>query len=575
MEINNKLEISIFYHEKYGWSLIPVNKNKTPVIKEWKKYQYERASIEQIKEWFSTDDNYPAVVTGSISKIAVVDFDLDKITKQYSNAAIDLMKELPGTCISISGSGGQHHFYKLTKPLSSQNRLLAGVDLKAEGGYIILPPAIHESGNAYEWDIAPFDEELAEFPYELFSDLISSNGKKHHFENKDIAFIPKGNRNKELTSIAGTFFKNIGYKPELCKSALLGINEKYCIPPLPDGEVLLIADSVGKYHEIKSTYSFNPVTISELISREFPPMNWVIRGLIPKGGITVISGNPASYKTFLECIWSKDIACGNNFVSRFETSKSGILFIDEENGAELLQKRFQLIGVPQDAPIYILPLSGFILNEETVLEVINFCKKNIIEVVFIDSLIRIHDSDENSAREMAKVFRYLKELTKNGLTVICTHHNRKQGFLTNNPAQSMRGSSDILASVDCHLAVERNEKEKKLIIRQTKLRHGLEIKPFQLNLIADETSFRLEYAGELDESKTALEEAKNAVLELFKTENKELCKKDVLDLLTKSGLSIGKNTANKAMDELSKDGYLNKRRGERTKLLFTLVNNDL
>lgn len=149
MENNNKIEMALIYYEKLGWSLIPVNKDKTPAISGWKKYQNERASVEQIKEWFGNSDFNIAAVTGDISKIAVVDLDLDKQTKQFSNAGIDLMEQLPGTGRSITGSGGKQYFYKVTKRVTSSNRILPGVDVKAEGGYVVLPPALHESGNFY------------------------------------------------------------------------------------------------------------------------------------------------------------------------------------------------------------------------------------------------------------------------------------------------------------------------------------------------------------------------------------------------------------------------------------------
>lgn len=566
------LQTALYFLNELKLPVFPVGRDKKPKVISWKKYVDQRPSEEEITNWFTNPENNIALPTGISTGIAVIDIDANKETGQLTHSAINLIKDLRETWHSITGGSGHHYFYKITKSIATQIRIIDGVDIKADGGYIILPPSIHASGNRYTFDLAPWDIELAEFPYELFSDLIISNGKKNPIGNNSIVLIPEGKRNEELTSIAGTLFKNIAYKPELCKSALLAVNEKYCSPPLSDREVLAIAESVSKYHEIKSTYNFNPITISELIKKQFPSINWAIRGLIPKNSITVVSGNPASYKTFLECTWARDTASGSNFVDRFETSKVGVLFIDEENGAELLQKRFQLIGVTENLPIYVLPLSGFSLNEETVLDIVNFCKKTNIEVVFIDSLIRIHNADENSAKDMAKVFKHLKELVKNSLTVICTHHNRKQGFLTNNPSQSMRGSSDILASVDCHLAVERNEKENKLIIRQTKLRQDLEIKPFQLNVVADEMSFKFEYAGELEESKTLLEEAKEAVLELLKAEKREMFKKEIQDLLRQNGFSAGKNTVNKAIDELEEEGYLSKRKGEGNKAFFGVVN---
>lgn len=250
--------------------------------------------------------------------------------------------------------------------------------------------------------------------------------------------------------------------------------------------------------------------------------------------------------------------------------KTGVLLIDEENGSKLIQQRLKYLGVTNEMPIYILPLSGFILSDESIEQIINYSKEKNIGLVIFDSLVRIHSGDENSSRDIAKVFKLLKELTKHDLTVICTHHNRKQGFLSNNPSQSMRGSSDILASVDCHLAVERNQKEGHITIRQTKLRHSEEARPFQLNVIADDTSFKFEYAGELDESQDKLDECKEAIKEILENENKPLYKQEIFESLRKNGLAVGKTTFKKAIDEMVSGETLYEKKGEKNKVYVSL-----
>ncbi len=156
-EPKTKIEMTLFYFERLGFSLIPVLKNKKPAIKEWKQYQREKATKSQIIEWFSNPDFYPAVVTGKISNIAVIDFDIDKLTKKFSHEAIYIMGQLENSWRSITGSGGKHCFYNLSKSLNSQIRVMPGIDIKAEGGYIILPPAVHDSGKTYEWEVSPWN----------------------------------------------------------------------------------------------------------------------------------------------------------------------------------------------------------------------------------------------------------------------------------------------------------------------------------------------------------------------------------------------------------------------------------
>ena len=60
---------------KNEYSLIPVNGEKKPYI-HWKKYQYQRAKQEDIFDWFNSFSEVNiGIVTGNISKLAVIDVD--------------------------------------------------------------------------------------------------------------------------------------------------------------------------------------------------------------------------------------------------------------------------------------------------------------------------------------------------------------------------------------------------------------------------------------------------------------------------------------------------------------------
>lgn len=69
---------------------------------------------------------------------------------------------LPDTLAARTGSGGLHLLYRYGEPLASHNRVLPSVDLKADGGYVVLPP-----GPGRRWTnggpAAALPEELAEW----------------------------------------------------------------------------------------------------------------------------------------------------------------------------------------------------------------------------------------------------------------------------------------------------------------------------------------------------------------------------------------------------------------------------
>jgi hypothetical protein len=79
--------------------------------------------------------------------------------------------KLPRTVTSLTGGGGQHYLFR--KPQASEicsrandSGELSGLDSRSNGGYIVLPPSQHKSGQRYEWqaDYAPGDIELARSP---------------------------------------------------------------------------------------------------------------------------------------------------------------------------------------------------------------------------------------------------------------------------------------------------------------------------------------------------------------------------------------------------------------------------
>ena len=145
---NPKLQEAIRLLEDNGWSVIPVGIDKKPLI-EWKKYQKEKATREQITEWFT---KYPdaniGVVTGKISNLIVIDID-----PRHGGSNEDF-KDIQ-TVVAKTGGGGWHYYFRYEGNIQNAAGIKPGIDVRGEGGYVIVPPSSHESGNNYEWEVAP------------------------------------------------------------------------------------------------------------------------------------------------------------------------------------------------------------------------------------------------------------------------------------------------------------------------------------------------------------------------------------------------------------------------------------
>ena len=61
---------------------------------------------------------------------------------------------LPKTRRARTGGGGEHIYFRPPTGgtiASGNNKVAAGIDVKASGGYVLAPPSLHESGNRYAW----------------------------------------------------------------------------------------------------------------------------------------------------------------------------------------------------------------------------------------------------------------------------------------------------------------------------------------------------------------------------------------------------------------------------------------
>lgn len=300
--------------------------------------------------------------------------------------------------------------------------------------------------------------------------------------------------------------------------------------------------------EIEKESKKYPIHIADFLKEVFRGTEWIVEHLIPKDSIIAISGLPGSYKTWIALIIAKCVAQGESLFGYFKTTPTSVLIVDEENSKRLLHKRLSKLKLNPYLPIYLLIQTGFKIDKrEDFKYLLGIIEKLKIGLIIFDSLIRIHNKDENDAKQMALVFEKLKKLTQNGASVVFTHHHRKQSaFIRTDISQSLRGSSDILAAVDCHVAIDKQEEY--LVITQTKLREEEELRPFKIGVTAEEDGISIDYLGEYEEVKKKKEEAKEAIIEFLK-EVKEAPRQEIIKTINEK-VRIGGRTLGDALKEL-------------------------
>ena len=146
----NVLEDALVY-QGMGWKVFPTSRDKTPLIKDWPNAATDDA--DQIQTWFTrfTQANI-GVATGRRSGLYVVDIDKKSDGPEEWERLLYKHGEVP-TTTSRTGGGGFHLFF--TAPLfelgNSAGRIAPGIDTRGDGGYVVVPPSVHESGDRYEW----------------------------------------------------------------------------------------------------------------------------------------------------------------------------------------------------------------------------------------------------------------------------------------------------------------------------------------------------------------------------------------------------------------------------------------
>jgi hypothetical protein len=166
---------------------------------------------------------------------------------------------LPDTPRQLTGGGGVHHV--LRRPdwhhvPSVDAGLGCGIDLKCDGGYIIVAPSNHESGGRYHWEIGyGLDDLPIAAPPEWVLRALAQHrdgGAGRLRADATPLELRQGERNRRLFQLACAL-RRYGVDVDALRACLLAINAAHCQPPLPPDELVTIAASAARYAPTSGT----------------------------------------------------------------------------------------------------------------------------------------------------------------------------------------------------------------------------------------------------------------------------------------------------------------------------------
>lgn len=152
-------------YAKRGWAVFPAwEGKKVPATGHgFKDATTDKATI--VRWWTRHPAANVAIATGAISCLVVLDVDPRNGGDESLAEHERTHGSLAATLRAKTGGGGQHIYFQLPEHVVVKSgKLAAGLDIKADGGYVIALPSTHPSGGTYAWTSNPNHTPLVECP---------------------------------------------------------------------------------------------------------------------------------------------------------------------------------------------------------------------------------------------------------------------------------------------------------------------------------------------------------------------------------------------------------------------------
>jgi hypothetical protein len=153
-----------------GWAVFPlVPKGKRPRLptrEDGKAGCWDgTADTATVEAWWDRwPDSNIGIHCGPGSGLFVLDVDAEApeggVSGPDALVALEALHgALPATLTATTGGGGEHRYFRMPVGRVLRNRAgmklpsgeKAALDVRAEGGYVVLPPSVHPSGREYRW----------------------------------------------------------------------------------------------------------------------------------------------------------------------------------------------------------------------------------------------------------------------------------------------------------------------------------------------------------------------------------------------------------------------------------------
>lgn len=440
---------------RLGFPVFPVGQDKKPLVR-WKDFQSRFPTEQEVSDW---EKKFPEAgigcPTGPFSKLFVIDIDGDKGMQTQAK----LGYPLPPTRISKTPRG-YHYFFKwdsrMEKYITTISDIQPGIDIRGKGGYVVVPS---RKMMDREWKL---QEEVAPLPepwYEVIPHASTNGNGPLNIADK-IAGLTKGNRHQSFLSLVGKLMSAKLDASEVIAALMpLAVEQKF------EQELLALVTDAFQRYQVVPKASFHLELIEDFLAKPEPPLSWMIEGLWTSHAKGMLVGQPNLGKTWfaLDMLISyvSGLPCLGHFIPR-ETGPA--LLVEQEGSLTNLNRRFHMLAKGRNLPAGALKHLHHMSFQFPRLpdhekEIIALLKQSVIKFVVFDSLVRFHDKDENSSKDMRLILDSFTRINmETGASVVLIHHLAKQsGESKRGIWERVRGTSDFVAWRDCMIGLEGSE----------------------------------------------------------------------------------------------------------------------
>jgi len=451
---------------RQGFPLFPVDRSTKKPLVRWRPYQDQPPTEGDAKEWWSKWPNANiGMATGHLSGFVVIDCDSEESTTRF----IENYPEAKDT-LQVQTGRGRHYYFEFEEFIRNDaGRIFGkGIDIRGEGGFVILPPSVHSNGKIYEW---LNDSDPLPLPPSLKQTLTGYFKHEPGFKSGEAPSdrIRGGQRNTVLTSLAGSM-RQRGMTKEAIEAALHAEKRLRCESPLSDAEVTKIAQSIARYQpdsipshsnpQIGKETNFNPQSAAYILARKQQPLTWVWERYIAEGDLFVFVAYMKVGKSTLIYPLTIAVARGIPFLG-YPTKKGAVLILALEEHPRDIELRLRKLGMKPEDPIYIH--EGPLPNSKQELDAIKaFIKQKGIVLALLDSLVYFWNiKNENDNAEIVRALKPVLTLARDtGAAIGLIHHESKYGGRNEHgesqgDGKNIRGGSALFGIVDQAILLDR------------------------------------------------------------------------------------------------------------------------